>query len=520
MSADPATAGGPHPPGPGAAELQIDGISKGYPGVQALDNVSFTVRHGSIHAVAGQNGAGKSTLIKILSGAETPDSGSIRVGGRAVRLRSPQEAQQAGIQTIYQELSLVPQLSVAENLLLGQLPRTPLRVVDWARMRSIAEEALRRVGFRLDVRQPVSQLSVAEQQAVEIAKVLHRQARIILLDEPTSALPPPDVGVLFKVLRSLAAEGVTLLYISHRIEELYELCDAVTVLRNGRKTASLATAQTRPADVVSAMIGSGLTGSLEQMSLRGERAPHLGAGHAGATLMSVRDLAEDGRVSGVSFDLRAGEVLGLTGLVGSGQSELAALLVGARPASGGAVSFDGRPLRLRSPKEAIKAGIGYLPQDRKGQAIVPDLSVAGNITLASLPQFSRLSVRYGRREVRTANSLAERLDMRIAGVMQPMKTLSGGNQQKAIIARWLVRSVRLLICDEPTRGIDVGAKEEIYKLIRDFAQAGGTVLIASSELSEAIMCDRVLIMARGRVTAELQHDEIDPQGKAIITRFA
>jgi ribose transport system ATP-binding protein len=488
--------------------------------VQALDNVSFSVGHGSIHAIAGQNGAGKSTLIKILSGAEVPDAGTIMVGGRPVRPRSPQEAQDAGIQTIYQELSLVPQLSVAENILLGELPHRAGRLVDWSRMRRTAEEALGRIGFWLDVRQPVERLSVAEQQAVEIAKVLHRKARIILLDEPTSALPPPDVGALFTVLRSLAASGVTLLYISHRIEELYNLCDAVTVLRNGRRTASFTTADSRPADVVSAMVGSELTGSLEQVALSGQRPPRLGTGQPGEVLLTVRDVAEEGKVSGVSFDLHAGEVLGLAGLVGSGQSELAALLAGARHPTGGTVTFGGKRLRLRSPSEAIKAGIGYLPQDRKSQGIVPDLSVAGNITLASLPMFSRLSVRNGRREVRTAQSLAARLDMRIAGVMQPMKTLSGGNQQKAIIARWLVRSVRLLICDEPTRGIDVGAKEEIYRLIREFAAGGGTVLIASSELSEAMMCDRVLIMARGRISGELRHDDIDPQGKAIISRFA
>jgi ribose transport system ATP-binding protein len=500
-------------------ELRIEGITKGYLGVQALKGVDLSVARGSIHALAGQNGAGKSTLVKILSGAETPDGGSIHIGGRKVRFHNPQDAQNAGVQTIYQELSLVPQLSIAENILLGDLPQTSRRTVDWPRMRRTAQEALARIGFHLDVRQPVASFSVAEQQAVELAKALHKKARILLLDEPTSALSPPDVDRLFQVLRTLADDGVTLLYISHRMEELYSLCDSVSVLRDGRKAATFATADSRPADVVAAMVGKDLAGSLAEAALSGERNPRLGPGPTERVLMSVKDLGEDGRVSGITFDLYEGEVLGIAGLVGSGQSELAGLLAGARKRTHGSVSFQGRAMTLNSPREAIRAGIGLLPQDRKAHGFVPDMSVAGNITLASLPMFSRLSVRNDRKEAAAARELATRLDMRIAGVNQPMKTLSGGTQQKAILARWLVRSARVLICDEPTRGVDVGAKEDMYELIRDFAQAGGTVIIASSEISEAMMCDRVLVMARGQMVAELHHDDVDPRGTAIIERF-
>jgi ABC-type sugar transport system ATPase subunit len=500
-------------------ELRVSGITKSYLGVQALKGVDISVSHGSIHALAGQNGAGKSTLVKILSGAEQADDGTITVGGKDVRFRTPQDAQDTGIHTIYQELSLVPQLSVAENILLGDLPRKAFRAVDWAMMRRRAKEAVERVGFRIDVRETVGNLSVAEQQAVELAKALHRQVSILLLDEPTSALPPPDVRRLFDVLRGLSAEGVTMLYISHRMEELYELCDEVSVLRDGRLAETFSIADSKPAQVVTAMVGKELTLSLEGEALSGHRVPSLGPGPRDEVLMSVRGLTEEGKYRDVSFDLHAGEVLGIAGLVGSGQSELASALAGARARTGGTVLIDDRPAAMSSPREAIRAGIGLLPQDRKAHGFIPDLSVAANITLASLPMFSRLAVRNERRETHEARRLADRLGMKISSVGQPMKTLSGGTQQKAIFARWLVRSVRLLICDEPTRGVDVAAKEDIYELLRDFAAAGGTVILASSELPEALMCDRVLVMASGRLVADLRHADIDPQGEAIIDRF-
>ncbi len=500
-------------------ELRVEDITKGYLGVQALRGVTLSVARGSIHALAGQNGAGKSTLVKILSGAEAPDSGTICLGGRALRLHSPQDAQDAGIQTIFQELSLVPQLSVAENICIGKLPRKFFPpIVNWPAMQEEAEQALARVGFELDVRKPVAHYSVAEQQAVELAKALRKQARLILLDEPTSTLPTPDVRRLFQVLRGLADQGVTLLYISHRMEELYSLCDHVTVLRDGRNAASFTTRGTKPSDVVSAMVGKNLAGSIAEAAISGGRSPRLGPGGRPDVLMSVRDLSEDGKFSDVSFDLRRNEVLGIAGLVGSGQSELVSLLAGARERSCGTILLDGKPVDFTSPRGAIRAGIGLLPQDRKAQGFIPDISVAGNITLASIPMFSRFSLMNGRKEGLAAEALASRLGMRISSVAQPLKTLSGGTQQKVILARWLVRDARILICDEPTRGVDVGAKEDMYELIRDFAHSGGTVIIASSEISETMMCDRVLVMAKGKLVAELDHDEIDPHGEAIIAR--
>jgi len=503
-------------------ELRITGLTKSYPGVQALNGVDLSVRRGSIHALAGQNGAGKSTLVKILSGAEAADGGTIALGGEIVRFRSPQDAQHAGIQTIYQELSLVPQLSVAENIFLGSLPRRAFpRVVDWAEMVARSEEALARIGYRLDVRRAVGSYSVAEQQAVELSKALRKNARLILLDEPTSTLPQPDVERLFTVLRRLARDGVTLLYISHRMEELYSLCDRVSVLRDGRKAAAFDVADSRPVDVVSAMLGSRLGGSLSEAAISGRQSARLGAGNprgSGEILLRASNLCEEGKVREANFELRRGEVLGFAGLVGSGQSELVGLLAGARTPTGGTIALDGRSCRFRAPRDAIRRGIGFLPQDRKAQGFVPELSVAANISLASLPMFSRLSVINARREREVAAGFAERMSMRIFGVEQPMRTLSGGTQQKAILARWLVRSVRLLICDEPTRGVDVGAKEDMYELIRAFAREGGTVIIASSEVSETSMCDRVLVMIKGRIEAELHHEQEADMHEAIIRR--
>ncbi|GAB5077532.1 sugar ABC transporter ATP-binding protein [Arthrobacter sp. AD-310] len=504
----------------GASELRLDGVTKSYPGVQALKGVSFSVARGSIHALAGQNGAGKSTLVKILSGAESPDGGNIRLGGELQRFRDPMDAQRAGIHTIYQELSLVPSLSVAENIFLGQLPKRAGASVDWQRMQSEARTALDRVGFDLDVRRPVASYSTAEQQAVELAKALHKDARVLLLDEPTSTLPLPDVERLFTVLRSLSDQGVTLLYISHRMDELFSLCDAVTVLRDGVNAADLKTANSKPADVVTAMVGKSLEGSIADAALRGERSPSLGAGPRERVILSARDLSEQGYVDKVSFELREGEVLGISGLIGSGQSELAGLIAGARKRTSGEIRVDGKAVDFRAPRDAIRRGIGLLPQDRKAAGFIPDMGVAGNITLASLPQFSRLSVIQSRRERGVATDMVARLGMKVSGVHQPLKTLSGGTQQKAILARWLVRQSRILVCDEPTRGVDVGAKEDMYELIREFAQAGGTVVVASSEITEAMMCDRVLVMARGQVVAELDHDDIDPSGNAILERFA
>jgi ribose transport system ATP-binding protein len=499
-------------------KLDLVGICKEYLGVQALKDINLSITKGTIHALVGQNGAGKSTLVKILSGAEAPSSGSVFLGGKEVKFHSPIDAHNHGIYTIYQELSLVPYLSVAENIFLGELPsRGP--VVDWAKLYDQAKIQLANLGYFFDVKQNVERLSIAEQQVVELAKSLHRNAKILLLDEPTSALPPPDVDRLFKVLRKLAGEGMTLIYISHRIEELLELCDTITVLQDGKIVDSLQVLESKKNDVIEAMLPKSTNaGHVKSASskLRGSR---LGSGKTQDLLLSVRDLTLNEKIFGVNFDLHRGEVLGISGLVGSGHAEVASMLAGAIKISSGSIIVNGEKTNFNSPRGAIEIGIGLLPEDRKADGFIPDMSVTSNTTLASLSQFSKYRIMKSKLEIERSASMAQQMNMKITSVSQSLKTLSGGTQQKVIFSRWLVRGVKILVCQEPTRGVDVGAKESMYELIRAFANSGGTVIIASSEISEALMCDRVLVMSRGKLEAEFSYDEIDSEGQTLLLRF-
>jgi len=504
------------------AVLEVEGVFKSYVGVHALKGVDLKVKSGTIHGLVGQNGAGKSTLVKMLSGAEIPDRGIIRVAGKQRSIDNPTDAQNAGIFTIFQELSLVPTLSVAENIFLGKLPTGKrFRTVEWRAMREQAAAALARVGFdNIPVSAVVGSLSVAEQQAVEIAKALYHDAQIVLLDEPTSALPSRDVEGLFALLRRLRDEGHAMVFISHRLDEVHELCDEISVLRDGELIDCLQKTSCTQNDIVRAMVGDRLEKSISAAVLTGEKAPRLGSGPKDDVLLEASELADDDRVHGVDLTLRQGEVLGIAGLVGSGQSELAGILAGARTMNRGVIKWRGKRARIGSPRDAIRLGIGLLPQDRKAQGFVPDLTVAQNMTLASHDTFSRVGVIDSKREADVSREMVHRLGMKVFGVGQTMKTLSGGTQQKGILARWLIRNAELLICDEPTRGVDVGAKEDMYELLRAFSASGGTIIIASSEISEALMCDRVVVMKNGRVAAELEHAEIDPKGQRILDAFA
>jgi ribose transport system ATP-binding protein len=506
--------------------LSVKGLHKSYPGVRALIDIGLDVRAGEIHALAGQNGAGKSTLIKILSGVEQPDSGTMELGGRPVRFNNPHDSQRAGIFTIYQELSLVPNLSVAENVFLSDLPKGPGGTVSWRNMRAQAREVLDWLGFGVDVSRPVNSLTTAQQQGVELAKALHvtktlhGHPPIILLDEPTATLPAGDVQRLLEVLRSLQSHGVTLIYISHRLEEVFEVCQRITVLRDGRKVGTHGIDQTTPEDIVRQMIGRNLEGSLIGEAMTASEKPRLGpGGDPERVALSVENLHDGSVLHDISFELHRGEAVGVAGLVGSGQSELAACLFGARERVGGKVSVNGQPANLRSPSEAIRAGIGLLPQDRKTEGLVLNMSVSDNVTLASLGDFSRYSVISHFRERRTARELGRQLNLKMSDTDQKVLTLSGGTQQKVVLAKWLVSKTKILVFDEPTRGIDVGAKEEIYRLIGEFLREGGSVLLMSSELAETLMCDRILVIARGRIVGEFSHDEVDPQGDAIIARM-
>ncbi|MGG2200889.1 MULTISPECIES: sugar ABC transporter ATP-binding protein [Paenibacillus] len=505
--------------------LSLRGLCKSYSGIQVLHRINLDIRRGEIHCLAGQNGAGKSTIIRAVSGVERPDSGTIELEGRPVRFNNPHDSQREGIFTIYQELSLVPGLSIAENIFLSDLPRGAGGVLNWRTMRERAREALEWLGINIDVNQPVSSLTTAQQQGVELAKVLHvaktlhGRPPIILLDEPTATLPAQDVKRLLQVLKSLQKQGVTFIYISHRMDEVFEICQRITVLRDGRKVGTYEVDQTTPADIVRAMIGRNLGGSLLGESLGGGEKPRYGlGGDPGHVALSVENLHDGSVLHDISFKLHRGEVLGVAGLVGSGQSELAACLFGARERISGKITINGRPTKLRSPSEAIRAGIGLLPQSRKTEGLVLNMSVTENVTMASLSDVSRYSVINRNREEQSARELGLSLNIKMRGPDQKVVNLSGGNQQKVVLAKWLASQTKILIFDEPTRGIDVGAKEEIYKLIGEFVREGGSVLLMSSELPETLMCDRILVIARGRIVGEFLHDEVDPHGDVVIAQ--
>ncbi|MCK7627281.1 sugar ABC transporter ATP-binding protein [Streptomyces sp. RS10V-4] len=517
--------------------LRVEGVTKAFPGVRALDGVDLTLRAGEVHVLLGENGAGKSTLIKMLSGAHRPDSGRILVHGgpdgsadglREVQIRSAQDAARLGIATIYQEFNLVPGLTVAENLFLGRQPRTALGLIDKKAMRARAADLLRRVRLDVSPAAPVAELGIARLQMVEIAKALSLDARVLIMDEPTAVLTSEEVQTLFGIVRELRDAGVGIIFITHHLDEIGALGDRVTVLRDGRSVAEVP-ATTGEDDLIRLMVGRDIA---EQYPRRRPDAPgppllrvrgltRLGAGRNGAGRNGAgrnggeRDGAgregggRDGGAArpvfeGIDFEVRAGEVVGLAGLVGAGRTEVARAVFGVDRYDAGTVEVAGERLAPGDVRTAMRAGLGLVPEDRKGQGLVLDASLQDNLTLARLDRDTRGGLVDRRGQRREAAAVAERLQVRMSGLGQSARTLSGGNQQKIVIGKWLLAQTRLLILDEPTRGIDVGAKVEIYQLINELTAAGCGVLMISSDLPEVLgMSDRVLVMAQGRLTGEL-----------------
>jgi ribose transport system ATP-binding protein/rhamnose transport system ATP-binding protein len=475
-----------------APRLEMRAISKRFVGVQALSNVSLSVDAGQILALVGENGAGKSTLIKILSGAQPPDAGEIRIDGVPVAIHTPGDAERHGIATVYQELNLFPYLSVAENLLFGRYPKRAGGVIDWRRGRREAEQFLRAMGVELPVDRLVSELSIAERQMLEIAKALHRQVRILILDEPTAVLGGHDVEQLLEMVRSLREHGVATIFISHRLDEIFGLADRYTVLKDGELVGSGDLADTDEDALVSMMVGRELEQLDSAVTTR-----------AGAEALRVEGLSRAGVLSDIGLRLRSGEVVGVAGLRGAGRTEMARAIFGADPVDRGRIFMDGREVSIGSPAAAIGHGIGLVPEDRKAQGLLMNLSTAENIPLVALASGAGRTVRPAA-ERRMAADYKQSLDIRVADLGAPVGTLSGGNQQKVVLAKWLEAGVRVLILDEPTRGIDIGSKREIYALIRRLAQDGMAVLLISSELPEVLeMSDRVLVMRQGRIVAEI-----------------
>ncbi len=479
--------------GSDSPRLVMRDVSKGFAGVQALRGVSVQAHAGEVLALVGENGAGKSTLLKILSGAQAPDAGTITIDGEQARFAAPRDAHGAGVRVIYQEPEIIGHVSVAENIYVGALPRKGW-IFDRRGLHARLREDLARYGFTdaLDPAALGEQLSPAQRQLVEIMRALIADVRIIAFDEPTSSLSELEVGPLFRLIDRLRIGGVTVLYVSHRLPEIFQIADRVTVLRDGAVVGTRSVKEVSDDELVSMMVGRDLTA----MFVRQAHEP-------GDVVLSVRDLSSDD-VADIGFDVRGGEVLGIAGLVGAGRSELAHALVGNEPVRSGQVSVDGRPLRIRSPRDAMRAGIGFAPEERKAQALLMHRSVRDNISLAVLRRISVAHVVNRREERRIAARFVERLHVRTPSVEHPVANLSGGNQQKVVLARWLAARPKVLILDEPTRGVDVGAKAEIYHVINDLAAEGIAILVISSELPEILaLCDRVLVMQAGRITGEL-----------------
>jgi galactofuranose transport system ATP-binding protein len=483
--------------------LEMRGISKAFAGVPALVDADLVVEPGEVRALIGQNGAGKSTLIKVLTGVHHRDAGEIEFAGRAVDFASPQEAQRAGVATIYQEVNLIPYRSVAENVCIGRAPRR-FGLIDWRAVNAEAMQRLAALDVHVDVTRPLYEFPIATQQMTAIARALSFDARLVVMDEPTSSLAEHEVAILLDVVRRLRADGVAVLFVSHRLEELYAVADTITVLRDGRVVADAPIRELSRYELVSRMLGRALTESER-------RGQHVGGmrGADAPTVLEARDLRRPPALNGSSVALRAGEVVGLAGLLGSGRSETVRALFGADPVADGEIVRSGRPVAFGSPRDAIEAGIGFCSEDRKAEGIIPDLSVRENLTLALLPRLTRRGIVDRARQQEIVDRFVRRLGIRLANPDQKVSELSGGNQQKVLLARWLCTQPEVLLLDEPTRGIDVGAKQEIQELVGELADDGVAVLLVSAELEELIdACDRVLVLRDGTTVAELDGSAI------------
>lgn len=479
--------------------LKMEGIEKSFPGVKALDGVDFEVKRGEVHALLGENGAGKSTLVKIIAGVYTPDAGTILYKGKPLQLTHPKQAQDKGIGVIYQEFNLLPDLTVAQNIFIGREPRKCRGWIDEKALNREAERLFQRLGIDLDPREKVSRLSVAQQQMVEIAKALSFDCELLILDEPTAALTDAEIERLFEVIQMLKSSGVAMIYISHRLEELQRIVDRVTVLRDGRLVAQHCLQDVTVDQLIQEMVGRSLT----------SRFPPRPSLQRGEKVLEVSGLSCSRVLRDIHFHLYRGEILGVAGLMGAGRTELARALIGADPIDTGRIELEGRRVTIRSPIDAIRLGIGYVTEDRKKDGLALSLSVQDNMLMGS---YHRYANPFGLIQSSKANQVAwgykERMGIKTPDLNRQVSTLSGGNQQKVVLARWLNKNVKVLIVDEPTRGVDVGAKFEIYELMYKLVQQGVAIIMISSDLPEILgMSDRILVMAEGSITAELSKDE-------------
>lgn len=481
--------------------VQMKGIYKSFPGVRALDNVDFEVRAGEVHALVGENGAGKSTLIKILTGAYSKDAGEVYIDGEQRNYTTPLQAKEMGIGAIYQDVMLAPHLSVAENFFLGQPPLKALGMVDWRRMRSETQKVLTQLNIRVDPKARITSLTPALQEMVTIAKVVYEQARVIVFDEPTALLTNDEVKQLYAIIARLKEQGIGIIYISHRMEEIFDLSDRVTVLKDGGYVATLQTADTDKEALVEMMVGR----KMDDIYNIAHQEP-------GETVLEVENLCDKaGRFKNVSFQLRRGEILGFFGLIGSGRTEILRCVFGADPVGAGSIKRMGKPVRFRSPRDAIREGIGFLPEDRKTQGVAMLLSVKQNTNLASYDDIlTPVRAINLKKEAQRALKYKKELNIKTPSIDQQVRKLSGGNQQKVVLSKWLCKHSEIYIFDEPTVGVDVGAKMEIYKLFEELTAQGNAIILISSYLSEVMgLSDRLVTIYEGRVTAEVERKDFD-----------
>ncbi|ADH98433.1 sugar ABC transporter ATP-binding protein [Salisediminibacterium selenitireducens] len=482
--------------------IRMSGINKSFSANHVLKDVEFELQGGEIHALMGENGAGKSTLMKILSGVYSRDSGEIEVNGKAVEYRHPKEAEKDGIAVIHQELNILPELTVAENLFLGkEMKAGPFGWLKTGEMNRKAAEQLSALGLDVDPATLAKHLSVGKQQLIEIAKSLMSNAKVIIMDEPTAALTGREIETLFDTIMELKGRGVSFVYISHRMEEIFRICDRITVLRDGVYTGTRATSDTTFDEIVSLMVGREL----------GERFPRV-AHELGDVILQAKGYSLEGEFQGIDFDLKKGEILGIAGLMGAGRSELVETLFGYRRRTEGELIIEGKPVSFQSPQEAMMHGLGFVSEDRKSKGLIVDFSIKDNLNVTNLSGLSRYGWMQNDEETALYNDMKDKLGIRAFGKDQLVKSLSGGNQQKVVIAKWLATSPKILILDEPTRGVDIGAKKEIYQIISELSEAGVSIIMVSSELPEIIgMSDRVMVMCEGRLTGILSRDELNEE---------
>jgi ribose transport system ATP-binding protein len=481
--------------------LEMRNVSKQFPGVLALDDVSFSCYQGEVHAIVGENGAGKSTLMKILSGAYTPDTGQIFIDGEEVIIHNPHHGQDLGVNIIYQEFNLIPYLDIAENIFIGRKPTTKLGLIDYKKMYKLAKEDMEQIGIDIDLKKWISELTVAEQQIVEIIKAVSFTSKIVIMDEPTSALSEDETQQLFGVIKKLVARNITVIFISHRIREIFEIADRVTVLKDSKFVTTKNVNELTESKLVNLMVGRELSKLYPPKN-----------GKRKDLLVSVKNLTRKGVFKDISFDIYKGEIVGLAGLVGAGRTEVARAIFGADQIESGEISINGNHVKIRTPRDAVSHGMGLIPEDRRSHGLVLCLSIRNNIVISILGRISNVLFTNKNKEKQIVNQLIDQLSIKTPTQEFEVQNLSGGNQQKVVLAKWLAVNLQLIIFDEPTRGIDVGAKAEIHRFMRELANKGAGILMISSELPEILgMSDRIVVMCEGEITGVFEGEDLNEE---------